>query len=73
MDECIEKGEEKIDTKYLQQQGKRKYRQDDINVCVTIICITIFSIIVTSIKIVLLDMNSPKYASLFGNNNTTAT
>ena len=73
MGEDLEKGEEKIDTKHLQKHGKRQNLKDDINVCVTIILITILAIIVTSIKIVLIDMHSVKYAALFGNNVTTTT
>ena len=43
----------------------------DIGVCVTMICLTILSLFVTAIKIVVIDMNSYKYASLFGYNVTT--
>jgi hypothetical protein len=73
MDEDIEKGDENKDTKDLQKEGKQGMSQsskDDIGVCVTILLITLLAIIVTSIKIVLLDMNG-EYATLFGNNVTT--
>ena len=53
--------------------GMSQSSKDDIGVCVTIILITILAIIVTSIKIVLIDMHSVEYASLFGNNITTTT
>ena len=73
MGEDLEKAEDKIDTKYLQNRGKRQSLKDNINVCAMIIFMTILAVIVTSIKIVLIDMNSVKYAALFGNNVTTTT
>lgn len=73
MGEDLEKGVEKIDTKILSSAGKRKSLKDDINVGVTIILLVILAIIVTSIKIVVIDMHSVKYAALFGNNVTTTT
>ena len=78
--EDLEKGEETKDTKDLVdtkekdvKAGMSQSSKDDIGVCVTIILITVLAIIVTSVKIVLIDMNSGEYPGLFGELNTTTT
>ena len=78
--EDLEKGDESKETKDLvepkekePEKGMSQSSKDDIGVCVTIILITVLAIIVTSIKIVVIDMYSPEYAALFGNNITTTT
>ena len=82
MDEDLETREETKDTnaKVLlthfqrpEQHGMSQRLKSDIGVCVVIILITILGIIVTALKIVIIDMNSVKYAALFGNNVTTTT
>lgn len=81
MSEDLEKGEEAKDTQDLvkdpqEKDGKAGMSQsskDDLGVCVTIILITVLAIIVTSIKIVLIDMHSKDYAALFGNDIPTTT
>ena len=72
MGEDMEKGDEKTESKAVDnKQGMSQSSKDDIGVCVTILAITVLAIIVTSIKIVIIDMHSTQYAKLFGNNITT--
>ena len=72
MGEDVEKGDEKAESKAVDNKpGMSQSSKDDIGVCVTILAITVLAIIVTSIKIVIIDMHSTQYASLFGNNVTT--
>ena len=75
MDVDVEKTESPDESRETHQRFERTGMslglKSDIGVCVTMICLTIFSILVTSIKIVLIDMNSEKYAALFGYNVTT--
>ena len=76
VEDDVEKGEDPVDTKDAQKDQKSGMSQsskDDMGVCVTIILITVLAIIVTSIKIVLIDMHDIKYAELFGKNITTTT
>ena len=76
VEDDVEKGEDTVDTKDAQKDQKSGMSQsskDDMGVCVTIILITVLAIIVTSIKIVLIDMHDIKYAELFGKNITTTT
>ena len=76
MGDDVEKADENTETKDLQKdpkQGMSQSSKDDIGVCVTILAITVLAIIVTSIKIIIIDMHSEQYASLFGNNITTTT
>ena len=53
--------------------GMSQSSKDDIGVCFTILAITLLAIIVTSVKIIIIDMHSEQYAALFGNNITTTT
>ena len=76
MGDDVEKADENTETKDLHKdpkQGMSQGSKDDIGVCVTILAITLLAIIVTSIKIIIIDMHSEQYASLFGNNITTTT
>ena len=76
IEDDVEKGDDTVDIKDVQKDEKSGMSQsskDDMGVCVTIILITILAVIVTSIKIVLIDMNDEKYAELFGKNITTTT
>mgnify|MGYP001295663034 CR=1 FL=1 len=74
MGEDVEKGDEKTESKTVDNKpGMSQSSKDDIGVCVTILAITFLAIIVTSIKIIVIDMHSDQYASLFGNNVTTST
>ena len=61
MGDDVEKADEIIETKDLQKdpkQGMSQGSKDDIGVCVTILAITLLAIIVTSIKIIIIDMHS---------------
>lgn len=61
------------DAAHDKDKGMSQSSKDDIGVCVTIILITVLAVIVTSIKIVLIDMHSAEYANFFGTNITTTT
>ena len=68
MGEDVEKGDDKTESKVVDNKaGMSQSSKDDIGVCVTILAITVLAIIVTSIKIVIIDMHSTQYAKLFGN------
>ena len=73
MGDDVEKGDENTETKDVKDTKPvmSQSSKDDIGVCVTILAITFLAIIVTTIKIVIIDMHSPQYAALFGNNITT--
>lgn len=72
MGDDVEKGDGTIENKDVQNKpGMSQSSKDDIGVCVTILAITFLAIIVTTIKIVVIDMHSTQYAALFGNNITT--
>jgi len=75
MADDAEKGDVTTDNKDVQKDkpGMSQSSKDDIGVCVTILAITFLAIIVTTIKIVIIDMHSEQYAALFGNNVTTTT
>lgn len=74
MGDDVEKGDGNTETKAPENKpGMSQSSKDDIGVCVTILAITLLAIIVTSIKIVTIDMHSVQYAGLFGNNVTTTT
>ena len=71
------KAEEKTsDSKIVSQrynkQGMTLGQKSDIGVCVTMICFVILSVLITATKIILIDMNSDRYADLFGYNATNA-
>ena len=82
MDESIEKGEKEeaivVDiqkddnTQRYDRQGMTLSQKSDIGVCVTMIGLVVLSVFITSLKIILIDMNSDKYADLFGYNASTA-
>ena len=72
MGDDAEKGDGNTESKDVQNKpGMSQSSKDDIGVCVTILAITFLAIIVTTIKIVIIDMHSEQYAALFGNNITT--
>ena len=55
-----------IETVKYERTGMSLGMKSDIGVCVTMILLTILSVFITAIKILLIDMNSEKYAHLFG-------
>ena len=59
-------------TQRYERQGMTLGQKSDIGVCVTMICFVILSVLITALKIILIDMNSDKYANLFGYNSSTA-
>ena len=54
------------ETVRYERTGMSLGMKSDIGVCVTMILLTILSVFITAIKILLIDMNSEKYAHLFG-------
>ena len=65
--EDIEKCEPVVrETVRYERTGMSLGMKSDIGVCVTMILLTILSVFITAIKILLIDMNSEKYAHLFG-------
>ena len=65
--EDIEKCEPVVrETVRYERTGMSLGMKSDIGVCVTMILLTILSVFITAIKILLIDMNSEKYARLFG-------
>ena len=59
-------------TQRYERQGMTLGQKSDIGVCVSMICFVILSVLITALKIILIDMNSDKYANLFGYNASTA-
>ena len=65
--EDIEKCETVVrETVRYERTGMSLGMKSDIGVCVTMILLTILSVFITAFKILLIDMNSEKYAHLFG-------
>ena len=62
----------KTATQRYERQGMTLGQKSDIGVCVTMICFVILSVLITALKIILIDMNSDKYANLLGYNASTA-
>ena len=74
MDEDVEKREDDVrEFQRYERSGMSLGMKSDIGVCITMISLTILSMLLTTIKILLIDMNSAKYAALFGYNVTTTT
>ena len=74
--EDIEKCETVVrETVRYERTGMSLGMKSDIGVCVTMILLTILSVFITAFKILLIDMNSEKYAHLFGrlNDHNTST
>ena len=74
MDEDVEKREDDVrEFQRYERSGMSLGMKSDIGVCITMTTLTILSMLLTTIKILLIDMNSAKYAALFGYNVTTTT
>ena len=74
MDEDVEKREDDVrEFQRYERSGMSLGMKSDIGVCITMVSLTILSMLLTTIKILLIDMNSAKYAALFGYNVTTTT
>ena len=74
MDEDVEKREDDVrEFQRYERSGMSLGMKSDIGVCITMISLTILSMLLTTIKILLIDMNTTKYAALFGYNATTTT
>ena len=59
-------------TQRYERQGMTLGQKSDIGVCVSMICFVVLSVLITALKIILIDMNSDKYANLFGYNASIA-